>query len=136
MQTRSDSACASPDNDNDNIYASDRAVSPFETTPNDSDTLIGEPLSGRWTKDCVAWVTNSKVNIELIFVNTDPQVEKSLGIKSTTKKKGIITDTDDENGGTTEQVHTENKKKKKRPSMPGVLPFTSLVYFTDIGCYF
>ena len=77
------------------------------------------------------------MNIELIFVNTDPQtVEKSLGIKSTTKKKGIIMDTDDKNGGTAEQAHTENKKKKKRPSMPGVLPFTSLVYFTDIGCYF
>ena len=47
MQTRSDSARASPDNNNDDIYASDRAMSPFETTPNDSDTLIGEPLSGR-----------------------------------------------------------------------------------------
>ena len=132
-----DSACASPDNDNDDIYASDCAVSPFEMTPNDSDTLIGEPLSGRWTKDSITLVTNSKVDIELIFVNTDPQtVEKSLGIKSTTKKKGIITDTNDENGGPAKQAHTENKKKKKWPSMPGVLPFTSLVYFTDIECYF
>ena len=47
MQTRSDSAHALPDNDNDDIYTSDRAVSPFEMTPNDSDTLIGELLSGR-----------------------------------------------------------------------------------------
>ena len=47
MQTCSDSAHASPDNDNDDIYASDCAVGLFEMTPNDSDTLIGEPLSGR-----------------------------------------------------------------------------------------
>ena len=47
MQTRSNSARTSPEDDNNVIYASDRAVSPFETTPNDSDTLIEKPLSGR-----------------------------------------------------------------------------------------
>jgi len=75
-------------------------------------------------------ITNSQLYIDLVFVNTDPQtVEKSLGIKNATKKKGIITD--DEDGGTSEQVHKENNKKK-RPSISGAFPFTFLVYFTDI----
>jgi len=69
-------------------------------------------------------------------MNTDLQtIEKSLGIKSTTKKKGIITDTDDEDGGA-EQAHIEKSKKKKRPSIPGALRFTSLVYSTDVECCF
>ena len=70
-------------------------------------------------------------------MNTDPQtVEKSLGIKSAMKKRAIITDTDDKDGGTAEQAHIENNKEKKQPSIPGVLPFTSLVYVADIEYYF
>ena len=47
MQTRSNSACTSPDDNNDDIYASDHAVSPVEAGASDSDMLIDKPLSGR-----------------------------------------------------------------------------------------
>jgi len=53
VQTRSDSAPSSPEDDDDNIYTSDRAVSPVEASASDSDMLIEKPLSGRRTKRCV-----------------------------------------------------------------------------------
>jgi len=85
-------------------------------------------------------VTNSKLDVELIFMNTDPQtVEKSLGIKSTTKKKQLITDTNDgDDEGTSKQAHTltESNKKKKQPSIPGALPFTFLVFLLILNIDF
>jgi len=47
MQTRSNSACTLPDDENDNIYASDHTISPFEMTSDDSNTLIKKLLSGK-----------------------------------------------------------------------------------------
>ncbi|EDR06517.1 uncharacterized protein LACBIDRAFT_328724 [Laccaria bicolor S238N-H82] len=71
-------------------------------------------------------------NLTLIFVNMNPQtIEKSLGIKSTTKKKESIIDIDDKDEGA-EQAHIEKNKKKKRPSIPVAFCFTSLVYSTTI----
>jgi len=47
MQTCSNSACTLPDNSNNDIYASDHAISPVEAGASDSDMLIEKPLSGR-----------------------------------------------------------------------------------------
>jgi len=50
MQTRSNSACTPPDDDGDDIYASDHTISLVEAGASDSDMLIEKPVSGRRKK--------------------------------------------------------------------------------------
>jgi len=47
MQTRSNSARTFPDDDYDDMYVGDHAVSPVEAGASDDDMFIEKPVSGR-----------------------------------------------------------------------------------------